>query len=52
VLEEMLVVEKRLVLKEEIRITRRRTTETEQARVVLSEEQVTIERIDERTAGM
>jgi len=52
VLEEMLVVEKRLVLKEEIRITRRRTTEMEQARVVLNEEQVTVERIDERTAGM
>lgn len=51
VLEEMLVVEKRLVLKEEIRITRRRTVETEQARVVLNEEQVTVERIDERTAG-
>jgi uncharacterized protein (TIGR02271 family) len=51
VLEEMLVVEKRLVLKEEIRVTRRRTTEVEQARVVLSEEQVTIERLDDRTAG-
>ena len=51
VLEEMLVVEKRLVLKEEIRVTRRRTSEVEQARVVLSEEQVTIERLDDRTAG-
>ncbi|HEX6289980.1 MAG TPA: YsnF/AvaK domain-containing protein [Herpetosiphonaceae bacterium] len=51
VLEEMLVVEKRLVLKEEIRITRRRSTEVEQARVVLNEEQVTIERLDERSAG-
>jgi len=47
----MLVVEKRLVLKEEIRITRRRTMETEQARVIVNEEQVTVERIDERTAG-
>lgn len=51
VLEEMLVVEKRLVLKEEIRVTKRRTTETEQARVVLSEEQVTIERLDEQSVG-
>jgi uncharacterized protein (TIGR02271 family) len=51
VLEEMLVVEKRLVLKEEIRVTKRRTTETEQARVVLSEEQVTIERLGEQSVG-
>jgi uncharacterized protein (TIGR02271 family) len=51
VMEEMLVVEKRLVLKEELRITRRRSIETEQARVVLNEEQVTIERLDDRTAG-
>lgn len=51
VMEEMLVVEKRLVLKEEIRITRHQATEIEQARVVLNEEQVTIERIDERSAG-
>jgi len=52
VLEEMLVVEKRLVLKEEVRITRRRTQQTEEARVVLREEQVQIERIDERQAGI
>jgi len=51
VLEEMLVVEKRLVLKEEIRVTKRRTTETEQARVVLNEEQVTIERLGEQSVG-
>lgn len=51
VLEEMLVVEKRLVLKEEIRVTKRRTTETEQARVVLNEEQVTIERLGEQSIG-
>jgi uncharacterized protein (TIGR02271 family) len=51
VLEEMLVVEKRLVLKEEIRVTKRRTTDIEQARVVLREEQVEIERIDERERG-
>lgn len=51
VVEEMLVVEKRLVLKEEVRITRRRFQETEQARVVLREEQVQIERLDERETG-
>ena len=48
VLEEVLVVEKRLVLKEEIRVTRRRTQQTEQARVVLREEQVRLEDIDQR----
>jgi len=46
VLEEMLVVEKRLVLKEEIRITKRRIQENEQARIVLREEHVDIENID------
>lgn len=51
VLEEMLVVEKRLVLKEEIRITKRRSTENEQARVVLREEQVQIEPIGEQERG-
>lgn len=45
VLEEMLVVEKRLVLKEEIRITKRRIDTTEQARVVLREERVDIEQL-------
>ena len=45
VLEEMLVVEKRLVLKEEIRITKRRVDETERARVVLREEHVEIEEL-------
>lgn len=47
VVEEMLVVEKRLVLREEIRITKRRTQQVEQARVVLREEQVQIEQINE-----
>lgn len=51
VVEEMLVVEKRLVLKEEVRITKRRTQDTEQARVVLREEQVQIEPINERKSG-
>jgi uncharacterized protein (TIGR02271 family) len=47
VIEEMLVVQKQLVLKEEIRITKRRYTETEEVRVVLREEQVDIEQLDE-----
>ncbi len=51
VVEEMLVVEKRLVLKEELRITKRRVEETEEARVVLREEQVHVERIGERPAS-
>jgi uncharacterized protein (TIGR02271 family) len=46
VLEEMLVVEKRLVLKEEIRVTKRRIDEVEQARVVLRQEHVDIENLD------
>jgi len=50
VLEEMLVVEKRLVLKEEIRITKRRFDETEQARILLREERVEIENIDDSAA--
>ena len=45
VLEEMLVVEKRLVLKEEVRITKRRIEEREQARIVLREEHVEIEEL-------
>ncbi len=45
VLEEMLVVERRLVLKEEVRITKRRIDETEQARVVVREEHVDIENL-------
>lgn len=49
VFEEMLVVEKRLVLKEEIRITRRRIEETEQIRVLLREEHVDIENLEDRS---
>jgi len=44
VLEEVLVVEKRLMLKEEIRITLRRTAETSPQRVVLRSEEVVVER--------
>ncbi len=49
VLEEMLVVEKRLVLKEEIRITKRRIEEMEQARILLREEHVDIEELGDRS---
>jgi uncharacterized protein (TIGR02271 family) len=45
VYEEILVVEKRLVLKEEIRITKRHIDATEQARVLLREEHVDIEEL-------
>ncbi len=50
VLEEMLVVEKRLVLKEEIRITRRRIEETEQVRIMLREEHVEIEELGDSSS--
>jgi uncharacterized protein (TIGR02271 family) len=45
VLEEVLVVEKRLMLKEEIRITRRKTEFSEPQRVLLRSEQAAVERI-------
>ena len=45
VLEEMLVVKKRLMLKEELRITKSRIEETDQARIVLREEHVDIEEL-------
>lgn len=45
VLEEVLVVEKRLVLKEELRITRRRVEETARERVTLRTETATVERV-------
>jgi len=44
VLEEVLVVEKRLVLKEEVRITRRRITEPSTQDVTLRTEEVVVER--------
>ena len=44
ILEEMLVVEKRLVLKREIRITKRRTSETVEIRVSLRKQRVKVER--------
>ena len=52
VLEEVLVVEKRLMLKEEIRITRRKTEFREPQRVVVRTEHAAVERIeDERLQG-
>jgi stress response protein YsnF len=44
VLEEIMVVEKRLVLKREIRITRRRTSETLEIPVSLRKQRVKVER--------
>jgi stress response protein YsnF len=46
VLEEILVVEKRLVLKEELHIRRRATTETAEVPVTLRKQRVVVERID------
>ena len=57
VLEEMLVVEKRLVLKEELHITRRAVTTREPRRVTLRSEQAEVERVeapgrdDEKSGG-
>jgi uncharacterized protein (TIGR02271 family) len=50
VLEEVLVVEKRLVLKEELRITRRREEAREPQRVTLRTETVSVERVPPETA--
>jgi len=47
VLEEVLVVEKRLVLKEEIRITRRKSEVRDPQRVVLRRERADVERIED-----
>ena len=44
VIEEVVVVERRLVLKEEIRLTRVRTSERHQETVTLREQQATVER--------
>ncbi|MDX1994097.1 MAG: YsnF/AvaK domain-containing protein [bacterium] len=49
--EEVLVVEKRLVLKEELRITKRRTQVETSQPVVLRSEDVVIERVDPVTAA-
>lgn len=46
VVEEVAVVEKRLMLKEEIRITRHRSTETHEETVTLRREDAVVERVD------
>jgi uncharacterized protein (TIGR02271 family) len=51
VLEEVLVVEKRLVLKEEVRITRRRTEHRSPTRVPLRRESAVVERFDADGTG-
>src|SRR5215207_279332 len=50
VLEEVLVVEKRLVVREELRITRKRTEERRPQRVKLLSEEVSVERTDPEAA--
>jgi uncharacterized protein (TIGR02271 family) len=52
ILEEVLVVEKRLVLKEEIRVTRRRKETRAPQRVPLRREVATVERIEEPRPAM
>jgi stress response protein YsnF len=47
ILEEVVVVEKRLILKEEIRVTRRKTAFREPQRVILRSEHATVERIED-----
>jgi uncharacterized protein (TIGR02271 family) len=48
VLEEVLVVQKQLLLKEEVRITRRERRVHAPQRVILKAEQITVERFDEQ----
>lgn len=49
VLEEVLVLEKKIHLKEEVRITRRRQTQREAQRVTLKSEDVSVEQFDEES---
>jgi stress response protein YsnF len=51
VLEEVVVVEKRLRLVEEVRVTRRRRTEHAAERVALRREEVVVERLDAAGEG-
>jgi len=51
VLEEVAVVEKRLVLREEVRVTCRRTTTTESRVVTLRREVADVERVDPETVA-
>lgn len=48
VLEEVLVVQKQLLLKEEVRITRQRQTRHQPQKVLLRSEQIDVERFDEQ----
>jgi uncharacterized protein (TIGR02271 family) len=52
ILEEVLVVEKRLVLKEEIRITRRRSEVHDPQRVTVRREHATVQRLEDPDARM
>lgn len=47
IVEEVLVVEKRLMLKEELRVTRQRVIEPHEQRVTLRTEDAKVERVDE-----
>lgn len=49
ILEEVVVVEKRLVLREELRITRHQVQTTVSQPVTLRKEEVTVDRVDHRT---
>jgi len=51
ILEEVLVIEKRLVVKEEVRITRRQTTTSQPQHITLMNEEAIVERIDPARAG-
>ncbi|KRB94293.1 hypothetical protein ASE07_00955 [Noviherbaspirillum sp. Root189] len=51
VLEEVLVVKKQLMLKEEVHIRRQQRSVTDPQRVILRSEQVTVERFDDGVIG-
>lgn len=51
VLEEVLVVEKRIMLKEEVRVTWRRTEERNPQRVIVRSEEVVVDRDNAQTTG-
>jgi len=50
IVEEVLVVETRLMLKEELRVTKRRVTENHPQKVTLRREEATVERLPEEQA--
>ena len=49
ILEEVLVVEKRLMLKEELHIRRRQVEESQPQRIVLRTEEATVERVKDES---